>query len=1048
MASGTIDQLIVNSPYREPEQHWSYERESRSFTLKPGRRPAGYVTATPGSNAFDDPGIFRELPLVNQIRPRVKAWREADHPGVSGVTKKLLSHWHDVEQRNGRRFFFCQLEAMETLVWLTEAPASERVGIHMPGDGGNFTRICTKMATGSGKTIVMSMVVAWHVLNKVAYPQDKRFSKNVFIVAPGLTVKNRLGVLAPGSAGNYYDLFNIVPMGLHDQMRQGRVMVRNWHTLMRLDPDAGPKVMKKGPESDEAFTRRVMVDLASAQNLLVINDEAHHAWRVPPKLSAKDFGNQELEEATQWIGGLDRIQKTRGILACYDMTATPFAPTGKRSGEETLFGWIASDFGLNDAIESGLVKTPRVVVRDDGTLTKDYKSRLYHIYMDDEVRDDLNRKAEPQEPLPDLVQNAYYLLGKDWLETSKRWSAAGFKVPPVMITVANRTETSSRIKYAFDRGKIRIDELCVPEKTLQIDSRVLDKAEAREEAPEIATDIAEPAEEEDNGQPAAKVSKKDQFELLRRIVGTVGQMGQPGEQIQNVISVGMLSEGWDAKTVTHIMGLRAFTSQLLCEQVVGRGLRRTSYDVNPETGLFEPEYVNIFGVPFTFLPHEGGEGAPPPPPPPKTEIKPLSERITFELTWPNIVRIDHEFRPKLTLNTALVKPLLIDAAETRTIAELAPIVEGKPEVRMVSEINLQELGQKFRMQRIIFETARDIFDQMQPTWKGSREALLAQLIRLVERFLASGKIDIMPPLFTQDPLRRRIVLTLNMNRIVQHIWEAIRFENTQALALVFDTEHPIRSTGDMRSWYTGRPCELTSRSHINFCVYDSTWEASESYVFDKNPNVSAWAKNDHLGFEVLYVFKGVVKKYRPDFLVRLNAGTMLVLEVKGQDSPENHTKREFLAEWVRAVNENGGFGRWESDVSFHVKDIEGVLARHSSASVAIGPGKSASIEALQRLSAHLSISNQDIARLLHASAEMIGHWASGETVMPPEIEVAVTAADTALRRMLAIFRPERLPDVIRQRVELFQGRSALDLILEGRIEEVADLYDAAFAYQG
>ena len=931
MASGTIDKLIVNSPYREPEQHWNYERESRSFALKSGRRPAGYVTATPGAQAFDDPGIFRELPLVNQIRPRVKAWREANYPGVSGVTRRLLEHWRDPEQREGRRFFFCQLEAIETLIWLTEASASERVGIDIPGDGGAFTRICTKMATGSGKTIVMSMVITWHVLNRAAYPHDKRFSKNVFAVAPGLTVKSRLGVLVPGSAGNYYDQFNIVPMGLHDQMRVGRVMVRNWHTLMPLDPDAGPKVMKKGPESDEAFTRRVLEDLAGAQNLLVINDEAHHAWRIPPKTSAKDFGKQELEEATQWVGGLDRIHKTRGILACYDLTATPFAPTGKKSDEETLFSWIVSDFGLNDAIEAGLVKTPRVVVRDDGTLTKQYKSRLYHIYMDDEVRDDVNRRAEPHESLPDLVQNAYYLLGKDWLETARRWSEMGFKVPPVMITVANRTETSARIKYAFDRGKIRIDELCVPEKTLQIDSRVLDKAEAREEVPEIVTDTADPAEEEKNGQRAPKVSKKDQAELLRLTVDTVGQVGRPGEQIQNVISVGMLSEGWDAKTVTHIMGLRAFTSQLLCEQVVGRGLRRTSYDVNSTSGLFEPEYVNIFGVPFTFLPHEGGEGAPPPPPSPKTEIKPLSEKIAFEITWPNVLRIDHEFRPKLTLNATSVKPLLIDATETRMLAELAPIVEGKPEVRMLSEINLQELGQKFRTQRIIFETARDIYDHMQPTWKGSREALLAQLIRLVEGFLAAGKIDITPPLFNQDPLRRRVVLTLNMNKIVQHIWEQIRFENTQALALVFDTEHPIRSTGDMRSWYTGKPCEITSRSHINFCVYDSTWEASESCVLDRNQNVAAWAKNDHLGFEVLYIFKGVVRKYRPDFLIRLTDGTMLVLEVKGQDSHESRTKRDFLAEWVRAVNEHGGFGRWAWAVSFHPKDVDGLLNCHKNA---------------------------------------------------------------------------------------------------------------------
>src|SRR5208282_4985057 len=340
------------------------------------------------------------------------------------------------------------------------------------------------------------------------------------------------------------------------------------------------------------------------------------------------FTKEDLEEATQWIGGLDRIHNTRGILSCHDFSATPFAPTGKRSTEETLFGWVVSDFGLNDAIESGLVKTPRVVIRDDGRLTADYKSRLYHIYADPDVKDDINRKAEEHEPLPDLVQQGYYLLGKDWLETAQRWKAVGAAPPPVVITVANRTETAARVKYTFDHGKIRIQELCAPEKTLHIDSKVLDKAESREEAPEIvaANGDEENGEEGENDTPKKKLSKKDQAELLRRTVDTVGKVGAEGEQVQNVISVGMLSEGWDAKTVTHIMGLRAFTSQLLCEQVVGRGLRRTSYEIDELTGLFRPEYVNIFGVPFTFLPHEGSADAPPPPPATgKTRIEPVAE---------------------------------------------------------------------------------------------------------------------------------------------------------------------------------------------------------------------------------------------------------------------------------------------------------------------------------------------------------------------------------------------------------------------------------------
>ena len=647
----------------------------------------------------------------------------------------------------------------------------------------------------------------------------------------------------------------------------------------------------------------------------------------------KGVSKDELEEATKWIDGLDRIHKTRGILSCYDFTATPFAPTGKLSGEETLFDWIVSDFGLNDAIESGLVKTPRVVVRDDGQLTKDYKSRLYHIYMDAEVKDDLNRKAEEYEPLPDLVTNAYYLLGKDWLETAKKWHEARLNTPPVMITVANRTETAARVEYAFTHKKIRIDELADPARILHIDSKVLEKAEAREEALKMEeVNNGENGEDSEEAEttPRKKRSKQEIAEHLRLMVDTVGQVGKAGEQIQKVISVGMLSEGWDAKTVTHIMGLRAFTSQLLCEQVVGRGLRRTSYEVEPENGLFKPEYVNIFGVPFTFLPHEGGVETAPEPVEPPVPVFADQAKKQYEISWPNIIRIDHEYRPQLTLDLAQINPLELDAFKTATLAGLAPIIEGKPDISRITEINLQDLARKFRMQKIVFETARDVYDQMRPNWKGNKEHLLAQLIALVERFVRSDRIVILPPLFNQDDLRRRIIITLNMNKVVQHSWEGIRFENTLALVPVFDSERPIRSTGDMRPWGTRKPREITMRSHINICVYDSTWEASEAFELDRNENVSAWAKNDHLGFEIAYVYQGIVKKYRPDYLIRLKNGVMLVLEVKGQDSQENKTKREFLAEWVNAVNAHEGFGKWAWDVSYNPRDIVGTLEGQNS----------------------------------------------------------------------------------------------------------------------
>lgn len=601
--------LIINRPWERPEQHW-VEGKGGKLEIKPERRPASYEVF----DARNNTKRTEELAMVNTIRDRVDQWRNDGYLGVTIVTRKLLEHWHDETARQ-HPFYFCQLEAIETLIWWVEGAEAYKQGIHVPGDGGAWERLCNKMATGAGKTTVMAMIITWQVLNALTYPKrNKDFSRAVFIVAPGLTVKGRLQVLMP-SEGSYYDEFNLCPSeSMRQKLNQAEVLIENWHTLMPLK-EQDRSVVKKGKESDEAFTRRVLDKLAAYKDIIVINDEAHHAYRKPPevKISKKQAEEQgiDLDEATRWIEGLDRIHKTRRIQRCFDLSATPFAPTGKASTDTALFDWILSDFGLNDAIEAGLVKTPRVVVRDDALPdSKTLQSKLYHIYRDKSVSEDLNRaKAEAHEALPKLVQDAYTLLGADWRETARDWAEAGHHSPPVMLTVCNRTETAARIEHYFNQGDAHWPELQAPNKTLRVDSKVLDKAEIGESATsdkaydQRLQDIVEASDIPETRKRQLVSLKKE--ELLREIIDNVGKRGQAGQNLQNVISVAMLSEGWDAKNVTHIMGLRAFTSQLLCEQVVGRGLRRVSYDTD-ENGLFLPEYVNVFGVPLNRAGFAGG----------------------------------------------------------------------------------------------------------------------------------------------------------------------------------------------------------------------------------------------------------------------------------------------------------------------------------------------------------------------------------------------------------------------------------------------------------
>ncbi len=559
-----VDNPIVNSPFGEPTRYWAYEEGQP--VLREGRRSAGYYlkARTRGSQEALLEEQFVPLETVNTIRQRVRDWRQRNYPGVTPVTRQVLNHWNGPERE--RKLFFCQREAAETLIWLIEASPAERQGIVLPTDpassqagraGEGLTRYACKMATGSGKTVVMGMIVAWQVLNKLANPQDKRFSDAVLIVCPNLTIKERLQVLLPWKPGNYYDKFDLLPRGMMERLQQGRFQITNWHVFQPKDDSRSRSVVQRGVESTAAFCRRALKDLGSKQNVLVINDEAHHAYRPAPlpeevraRLSPEQI--EEREEATVWMGGLDKIHAVRGINFCVNFSATPFFIKGSGYDEGAPFPWIVSDFGLVDAIESGIVKIPRVPVDDNtGALIPKYFRLWENInrQLSASERQTIRRRAKPESVLRE-AEGALATPASEWKKAFDAFEQAGSPIPPVLIVVCDNTDLSKLVYEYIAKGNV-LPELenreGQAEITFRIDTRLLAEAESAIEGE----------------------TKQQAAERLRKIVDTVGKTEwegdeePPGKGIRCVVSVGMLTEGWDAQNVTQILGLRAFTSQLL-----------------------------------------------------------------------------------------------------------------------------------------------------------------------------------------------------------------------------------------------------------------------------------------------------------------------------------------------------------------------------------------------------------------------------------------------------------------------------------------------------
>ena len=931
-----VDEPVINSPYEESKYHWVIE-EGQPIK-KEGRRPSGYFlrpkTLPEGQKTlFEEEFIENEL--VNKIREKVKAWRERGYPGVTPITRQLLEHW----QRPDReiKLFFCQIEAAETIIWLVEAPDAEKQGIEIPKDEPNdleslakgygpLTRYAIKMATGSGKTVVMAMLIAWSVINKVLNPRDTRFSDAVLIVCPNLTIKERLQVLLPFHPKNYYEKFDLVPRKYLDALHKGKYLVTNWHVFIPRDDSNKKGVLKRGREGDVAFCNRVLKELGSKKNILVINDEAHHAYRPKQKLPDEELKKLYAEErkryeklvneATIWINGLDRINAVRGINFCLDFSATPFYIKGTGYEEGLPFPWVVSDFSLIDAIECGIVKIPQIPVDDN---TGEIIPKYFHIWkwinekLPASERQTARRRAKPEAVLRE-AEGAILALAEQWKKEYEQFKKSDYPVPPVMIIVCDNTKLSELIyEYITKDSKFKQMYPELSNNAIRIDSKLLEEAEGVVEGE----------------------TKQEAAEKLRKMVDTIGKTeweyegDPPGKNITCVVAVSMLNEGWDANNVTQILGLRAFTSQLLCEQVVGRGLRRTSYDINPDTGLLEPEYVDVYGVPFEVIPvkrkrtqaKKKEERT-------YTLVRALPERKHLEIKFPRVEGYVFDVKQKIKCNVDELPEFVVTPVKEPTEVVVKPVSGiriGRPD-RLgpgPEETHYRDLTQ-IREQSIIYDIAAEITNILVPDYEYStsehgkkdkkiytaRHILFPQVLKIVNEYVQK-KVK-----FVNAPFQE-LALEKYRERIVEILVDAIEPDTTSGeppILPIIEKYRPVGSTSEVL-FRTVRKCYGTTKSHVSHVVADSPkWEHTAAYYLEKIPFVVSYVKNDHLDFTIPYEYQGRRHEYRPDFIARLRCkdGSEInaIIEIKGFETDKDKQKLVAARKWIKAVNNHGGFGKW------------------------------------------------------------------------------------------------------------------------------------------
>jgi type III restriction enzyme len=669
-------------------------------------------------------------------------------------------------------------------------------------------------------------------------------------------------------------------------------------------------------ESDAAVVNRVLgKDFGGKQNILVFNDEAHHAYRIlnerPEDWDDMDEGEREdwlaeRKEATVWVDGLDRVNKHRGVNFAVDLSATPYFL--ERVGQETnkTFPWVVSDFGLTDAIESGLTKIPQLVVSDTSGKPIPSYFNIWRWLMETQLTPAEKGGKKSGGPKPEAVvkyvSTPIAMLAGLWRETLRDWQRERPQDmrPPVFIIVCKNTRIAQVIYDWIGENKqpsgvapLNIDGFKnTPERinTIRVDSKVIhetDTGEAKSDRSAwMRLTLDTVGKSEWPRDPQGRWIFPDGFEELAKKLEKPPH--PPGRDARCIVSVGMLTEGWDCNTVTHIVGLRPFMSQLLCEQVVGRGLRRAGYELG-ENGKLTEEVAKVFGVPFEIIPFKQSKSAA------RETVKrhhihALPEKAAFEIKHPRVESYRQAIRNRVTIDWSKVPTLTLDPLKIPPEVEMKanlPNNVGRPSLvgpGKLENVNLNPYRSGKRLQELTFVLARDLTRTYvsQPGCEAPAHVLFPQFARIVEQYLAEkvkalGQTDVLD-----------VFLSPYYGWAIECLTGAIKPDTSQGeppMVAVYETRRGSGSTSEVDFW-TSRDVREVVHSHLNYVVADTQqWEQSAAYYIDNHPLTNAFVKNAGLGFAIPYTYNGQAHDYVPDFIVRLKAEPPihLILEVKGYD---------------------------------------------------------------------------------------------------------------------------------------------------------------------